>query len=183
MKRLYSILGTAVLGIGGLLIVAEPALAQRGYGSGGYYRRYVPPGYYPVQPFYPRYQYSYPYRVYQPAYPVYQYAPPAPTYSVSTAPVAEVVNVGVYDSYFAPATTHVLPGTTVRWINHGRHRHTVTFEDGSWDSILPQGASYSVNFTQPGTYRYHCRYHTGQGMYGTIVVGDTGSVGSSRPPY
>jgi plastocyanin len=57
----------------------------------------------------------------------------------------------------------------VRWTNNGRHRHTVTSYDGRTDSgELAPGSSYTVTFTRPGTYPYHCRLHPG--MRGTVVV-------------
>jgi copper binding plastocyanin/azurin family protein len=30
--------------------------------------------------------------------------------------------------------------------------------------------SYSRTFSTPGTYQYHCTFHTAQGMTGTITV-------------
>jgi plastocyanin len=89
-----------------------------------------------------------------------------------------IVNIGLYDDYFAPPAMNVLPGTTVRWINHGRHVHTVTAVGGLWDSgdVAP-GAVYSVTFTRPGTYEYYCLHHQREQMRGTLVVGE----GSSRP--
>jgi plastocyanin len=49
--------------------------------------------------------------------------------------------------------------------------HTVTSNDGKWDSgDIPHGASYEVLFVTPGTYKYHCKHH--KGMEGTIVVGE-----------
>lgn len=47
--------------------------------------------------------------------------------------------------------------------------HRLAADDGSFDSdnLAPNG-SYSVTFTTPGTYTYHCMYH--EGMTGTITV-------------
>jgi plastocyanin len=47
--------------------------------------------------------------------------------------------------------------------------HTITGDDKAWDSgpVTP-GASFSMTFTQPGTYAYHCSFHPF--MHGTVVV-------------
>ena len=67
---------------------------------------------------------------------------------------------------------NVQPGTTVRWVNYGQHSHTVTANDGSWDSgDIKPGASYSATFKQPGTYYYYCRHHTQDKMQGVVNVG------------
>ena len=96
------------------------------------------------------------------------YAPPG----YSAARPTTTASVGAYDDYFQPKTINVQPGTTVRWVNYGKHTHTVTSKDGRWDSgDIPPGASYTVTFRTPGTYYYYCRHHTKEKMEGTIVVG------------
>jgi plastocyanin len=86
--------------------------------------------------------------------------------------------VVAFDNYYEPKTINVQPGTTLRWLNRGKHAHTVTAEDDSWDSgdIAP-GASYTATFQRPGTYYYYCRHHTDDKMRGTIVVGSGGQGG------
>jgi len=77
-------------------------------------------------------------------------------------------DVWLYDNYFSPPMMMVPAGTTVRWINYGYHRHSVTSRD--WDSgPLERGAEFSVTFTKPGTYQYSCRYHPSS-MMATITV-------------
>jgi plastocyanin len=88
------------------------------------------------------------------------------------------LSIGASDDYFEPGTVKVQPGTTVKWVNNGKHKHTVTSNDGRWDSgDLAPGATYSVTFTRPGTFSYFCRHH--KGMKGTIVVGSGGYPGST----
>jgi hypothetical protein len=84
-----------------------------------------------------------------------------------------MLTVAINDNNFEPQSMHVAPGTTITWINRGTHDHTVTSQDGNWDSgeIGPDGA-YSARFKKPGTYHYLCDLH--EGMQGTIVVGDGG---------
>ena len=82
------------------------------------------------------------------------------------------------DNYFEPTTLNIPPGTTVRWVNYGKHPHTVTSKDGGWGSgDIPRGAAYSATFQYPGTYYYYCRHHTKDKMQGTIVVGAGGRGG------
>lgn len=65
-------------------------------------------------------------------------------------------------------------GTTVVWTNDEQAKHTVTADDGLFDSgDQGLGESYSYTFTEPGSYPYFCRYHgdvDGVGMAGTINV-------------
>jgi plastocyanin len=71
--------------------------------------------------------------------------------------------------FYLPANYTVIAGSTVTWVNHDGTTHSVTSDMGLFDSgPLPPGASFSYTFTQPGTYRYSCFYHSW--MTGTIVV-------------
>ncbi len=75
---------------------------------------------------------------------------------------------------FAPRALTVSAGTTVVWQNDDSAAHTVTADNGSFDSgNLNPGAKFQFTFTKPGTYAYYCRYHGGpggQGMSGQIIV-------------
>ena len=83
--------------------------------------------------------------------------------------------VYIRDFYFSPAKIAVEPGTTVTWVNQGRHPHTVTSFDGQFDSgTLRPGDSYKVKFKGHGTLGYYCAIHPS--MRGSVGVG-TRSVG------
>lgn len=72
---------------------------------------------------------------------------------------------------FCPGTLAVGPGIEVVWTNSDFAPHTVTYDgpDGPVDSgSMAQGQAWSTRFSQPGAYRYYCRFHPG--MTGTIVV-------------
>jgi plastocyanin len=97
------------------------------------------------------------------------------------------------DDFFDPEAVHVPAGTVVEWPNEGRNAHTVTADDGSFDSgNLPPGAEFRLSFPKSGAYRYYCRYHGrpgGLGMAGVILVGNAtlpspsgGQVGPGREP-
>ena len=177
------------LALGSLVIVTvtpEPAqgchllrcLCGHGHGySAPMPACYPAPGPYMVAPGYPQ--------------PGMYYAPgmgPAPGMTPSPRPMpapppATAAKVSATDNRFEPAALNVQVGATVQWVNNGQHPHTVTSNDGKWDSgNLQPGATYSVTFTTPGTYRYHCNLH--KGMEGTIVVGEPGKapVGGGAGP-
>jgi plastocyanin len=57
----------------------------------------------------------------------------------------------------------------VTWSNDDPAPHTVTAEDGDFDSdILDGGQSFSFTFDEPGTYTYLCNVHPD--MKGTVKV-------------
>jgi plastocyanin len=90
------------------------------------------------------------------------------------APQAEQENVQVIDFSFAPESLTVKAGTTVVWMSEASAPHTVTADDGSFDSgTIRRGDSFSYTFAEPGEYPYYCTFHGnagGGGMAGTIVV-------------
>ena len=75
---------------------------------------------------------------------------------------------------FAPKELVVAPGTTVVWTNLDSVAHTVTADDGSFDSgDFGRGETYSLTFTAPGRYQYYCIPHGMPGMEdmaGVIIV-------------
>jgi len=78
---------------------------------------------------------------------------------------------------YAPATRKIAPGTWVTWSNDGQDEHTVTADDGSFDSAnLDPSQGFSWFFDQPGvTVHYTCTLHPW--MTGSIVV-----TGDPAPP-
>lgn len=80
--------------------------------------------------------------------------------------------VSLHDFMFDPPHLTIEAGTTVVWRNDQPDAtHNVKADDGSWDSgDLVSGQSFSHTFDQPGTYPYHCRFHEGMGMKGSIAV-------------
>jgi plastocyanin len=77
--------------------------------------------------------------------------------------------IEIVDFAFSPAELTVPVGTTVTWTNQDSAPHTVTADDGSFDSgRLNQGDSFSFTFETPGTYTYVCAFHPN--MTATITV-------------
>jgi plastocyanin len=82
---------------------------------------------------------------------------------------SRVALVYVQFSAYGPSQLDVLPGQTVKWTNVSSRTHTVTSDDGLFDSgDVPGGANFSFTFSSVGTYRYHCTIH--QNITGEIDV-------------
>jgi LPXTG-motif cell wall-anchored protein len=92
------------------------------------------------------------------------------------APRAETKNVSIKDFEFAPKEITVNVGDTISWKNDGAAPHTVTADDGSFDSgNLNAGGTFSHTFDKAGTIPYYCMLHGakgGTGMAGTITVAE-----------
>ena len=97
---------------------------------------------------------------------------------------AAVMDMGFMS--FSPATINIHADQTVEWRNTSIITHTVTDNPpvaaNAADSTLPPGAIpfssgdipagkiFTYKFTVPGTYKYFCSHHEGDGMVGTVVV-------------
>ncbi|HEX5689744.1 MAG TPA: cupredoxin domain-containing protein [Roseiflexaceae bacterium] len=83
--------------------------------------------------------------------------------------------VNVADSLYQPETIVVQLGDTVAWNNTGAIPHTVSANDGSFESgNMNTGDAFAHTFNQPGTFEYYCKYHavkgSGIGMIGRVIV-------------
>jgi plastocyanin len=91
---------------------------------------------------------------------------------------SQEMSIEVVDSAYQPGEITIAPGTTVVWTQTGSLPHTVTADDGSFDSgDMSSGDTFSFTFEEEGTYPYYCEYHGGpggQGMAGVIIVGEGG---------
>lgn len=77
--------------------------------------------------------------------------------------------VAIVDFAFNPTTLSVKAGTSVTWTNTGSAAHTVTADDGSFDSgTVSGGATFTQAFATAGTFTYHCKIHSS--MKATITV-------------
>ena len=74
---------------------------------------------------------------------------------------------------YAPVNVRVPAGSWVTWSNSGEDAHTVTADDGSFDSgELNPSEGYSYFFTEAGTYAYVCTLHPW--MTGQVIVSADG---------
>lgn len=90
--------------------------------------------------------------------------PPVPT----SSPSAQVM-VSISGFAFQSANLTVKAGATVTWTNKDPMAHTVTADDGSFDSgTMKTDATYSHTFTKAGTFSYYCSPHPF--MKATVIV-------------
>ena len=93
----------------------------------------------------------------------------APSPAASTAGGGGGDAVTIQNFAFGPATLEVAAGTTVTWTNQDSTGHTVTADDGSFDSkTITSGQTFSQAFPTAGTFTYHCSIH--KTMTATITV-------------
>jgi plastocyanin len=84
-------------------------------------------------------------------------------------PNANEVTVQLIGFKFDPADIEVSAGTKVTWVNNDPARHTVTFDNGEFDTgDFPHGDSRSYVFNKAGNYTYHCTVHPS--MKGSVTV-------------
>jgi plastocyanin len=80
-------------------------------------------------------------------------------------------HISTQSQNFVPDTITVVIGinNTVTWKNGDSTMHTVTADNGAFNSgLLNPGSSFSFTFTKSGTYSYHCQIHPF--MTGKIIV-------------
>ena len=98
------------------------------------------------------------------------------TQARSASPVAtpgeateDATVVDTKDFAYVPADVTVAAGSTVKFTNSDSIAHTISADDGSFDSKdLSQGQSWSHVFAKAGSFTYYCAYH--RYMHGKIVV-------------
>lgn len=108
------------------------------------------------------------------------------TLSSCTAQAQPQSLVEIRDFSFQPGTLTVTAGTTVNWINNDGTYHTITADNGEFDSgPLMSGDQVGLTFSEPGSYPYHCSIHPS--MQGEIMVvgreayGASGAMAASFP--
>lgn len=70
---------------------------------------------------------------------------------------------------FSNTNLQIKTGTTVTWMNDDNTTHTVTADNGSFDSgNLTAGSSFTHTFTAVGSFAYLCKIHSN--MTGVVVV-------------
>jgi plastocyanin len=91
-------------------------------------------------------------------------------------PQSGTTTIDMQQFVFNPKQLKVKKGTTVVFINKDNAKHTVTEDNGAWNSLdINAGKTFSFTFSQPGVIQYHCEYHgdvNGIDMAGTIIVTD-----------
>lgn len=109
---------------------------------------------------------------------------PSPTPSESEHDEGGAIEgpVDIGDSFFKPQAGTVAVGTTVKWEQSGSEPHSVTFDDGTFDSspdcppvdkCTQAGDEVTYDFKVAGVYAYFCKIHGGKngvGMAGVVTV-------------
>ncbi|MFZ0544228.1 MAG: plastocyanin/azurin family copper-binding protein [Candidatus Promineifilaceae bacterium] len=99
-----------------------------------------------------------------------------PTVNISEAgqTTGNEVIVNMIDFEYSLPSLTVPEGTTVRFINKGESKHSVTADDGSFDSgLLNKDGEFDITFDQTGFVPYFCVLHGTQGntgMSGSVTV-------------
>ncbi len=95
-------------------------------------------------------------------------------------PEGDTYHVDVDEFSYEPQDLQVLTYDTVRWSNVGGQPHTVTSQDGTFDSgNLDPGEDFEHTFQEPGTYGYVCEYHQDLGQHGTVTVEERDDAGGT----
>jgi plastocyanin len=87
--------------------------------------------------------------------------------------LAATKTVDMQNFMFSPKTASIAAGGTIHWTNNSGSVHTSTGDTplALWDSAtVNNGSSFDFVFTAGGKYPYHCTFHVGLGMTGTVSV-------------
>jgi plastocyanin len=75
----------------------------------------------------------------------------------------------IYRYAYTEYRVEIARGATIEWTNRDDVMHTVSADDGSWNSgAIPPGARWRARFDEPGVYPFHCGPHPF--MKGVVVV-------------
>jgi plastocyanin len=96
-------------------------------------------------------------------------SPSASASSGGSSPSTSKASIMIKDFKFT-GTTDVAAGTKITIMNMDTQAHTVTADSGNaFDVKIDPGATVTLTApSKPGTYAYHCRYHSN--MHGTLKV-------------
>ena len=82
---------------------------------------------------------------------------------------ADTVRATIQAFQYGPDTIRIAVGGVVEWTNRDPVPHTVTSDDGTFDSgMIAQGESWRRRFDRAGTFPYHCTPHPF--MTGVVIV-------------
>ncbi len=86
-----------------------------------------------------------------------------------TLPVAGAAVVQIVDLTYRQGDVRVKAGSRVRWVNQDQLQHSVTSDDGAFDSgLIESGQGFERVFDRAGVYPYHCTPHPF--MHGRVTV-------------
>jgi plastocyanin len=83
-----------------------------------------------------------------------------PINATGSPTVNYTARVTMANSTFTPASVTVMQSGSILWVNNDNQVHTVTVDNGSFDSgDIQPGGSFGLAFTVIGPHYYHCKYH------------------------
>jgi plastocyanin len=89
--------------------------------------------------------------------------------STGGAAAAKAASIEMKSFAFNPSSVTVAVGGTVTWTNNDSVQHTVTADDGSFNSgPLDPGKTFTQTFAKAGTVGFHCSIHPS--MTGQVTV-------------
>lgn len=98
-----------------------------------------------------------------------QAAPMAPQFRDAQAS-GDTVYIDIRNLAFAEPEPRIEPGTTIVWTNRDPFPHTVTSDEGLFDSgLINAEESYALTFPEAGTFPIHCTPHPW--ITGRVIVG------------
>lgn len=99
--------------------------------------------------------------------------------AATSAAQAMDMKVSIDGTHFKPPQLTAEVGDTVTWVNEGFLLHTVTADNGDFDSgTIRAGGRFLMTFTKPGTFDYSCTIHPE--MHGSVTV--TGHAAGGEHP-
>lgn len=94
---------------------------------------------------------------------------PTPTQQPSIDQPLPDMNISIESSGFRKDAMTIAIGTKVRWTNKDNVAHTVTSDDGKFDSgSIAPGQFFEFTFNEKNTFNYHCTFHPS--MKGSITA-------------
>lgn len=106
--------------------------------------------------------------------------------AIAPAALATTTNVSLVNDTFSPANVTINVGDTVKWNwENGTHSTSSGSPPGTKNNIWDSGDnsspfSYSITFTNAGSFPYFCDIHYPIGMVGSVTVSN--SAASNGPP-
>ena len=83
--------------------------------------------------------------------------------------MAQTHKVTIKNMKYQPDPVPVAAGDAVEWTNQDSMQHTVTADDGTFDSgAVAKNETFTQTFPTQGEVPYHCDFHPG--MTGSVVV-------------
>lgn len=83
-----------------------------------------------------------------------------PVHTSGTVPPNYTTRINIERNSFDPSDVTVMQNGSLVWVNNDNQVHSVTADDGSFDSgDIQAGGTFGFTFTIIGPHSYHCKYH------------------------